>query len=95
MSDTNSGAVKLLNAVSATGASASWKPHRSIRMGQIIISNTATCKWQESNDGETWADVSGSSTTSSAILTWESAAVFVRANVTAYTSGTVSAYLAD
>lgn len=83
----------LLNAVSATGAGEIIEPYAIKRVFQVIISDTATCKLQASIDGTNWIDLR-ESTASEGFSTAEPWP-YVRGNVSAYTSGTVTLLMAS
>jgi len=78
----------LINAAVATGAGPSFIPKTDNRAYQVIIETTATCALQGSLDGTNWITLR-TSTASEGYSTaepWK----FVRGNVTAWTSGTVT-----
>lgn len=80
--------VTLLDGVSATGASESVIMTPGMKNFQIVISNTATVAIQASNDGTNWETLT--TATSSGMYDYSGSARNYRANVTAYTSGTVT-----
>lgn len=94
----------LLNAVSAAGAGAAVEPdnkrgrspessvNTSKRTFQISGTFVGTVKVQVSNDNTNWEDLITSTTTGG----WESNAAwqYVRGNVTAYTSGSITLVMA-
>src|SRR3954447_22279365 len=83
--------VKILNAVAATGAGTIVHEVVGNRLGiYITITNTATVKVETSPDGTTWFDTSVASKTASGYFMLLELHRYVRANVTAFTSGTVS-----
>lgn len=79
----------LLSAVGATGASREFTPNSHKVTFQITISNTATCTIQGSLDGTTWNTV-GVAATASGFVTTDAPYKYLRANVTSFTSGTVT-----
>lgn len=83
--------ITLLDAVAATGASKEISPGVSNFSICHTITGTATVTPQVSNDGVNWVAVSGmpAVTASGASIT-NGAFKYVRVNVTAYTSGTVT-----
>ena len=86
-----SAARTLLNAVSATGASSAVQ----VDGGQPVFLQvsgitTATVALQGSLDGTTFATI-GTALTADGIVTIANAPKYVRANCTAYTSGTITA----
>jgi hypothetical protein len=86
-----SGARTLLNAVTATGASTAVQ----IDGGQPVFMQvsgitSATVVLQGSLDGTNWATL-GSALTADGIVTIANAPKYLRANCTAYTSGTITA----
>lgn len=78
----------LLNAAEATGAGPVFNPpaDATVRL-HATISNTATVKLQGSIDGTTWFDLY--TVTATEAFTSD-AWPYLRGNVTAYTSGTVT-----
>lgn len=84
----------LLNAVAATGAGSTFQPLGRNCTFELIISNTATVKLQVSFDGSTWLDLPASSVSATALLSIGEWYPYVRANVTAWTSGTVTVRMA-
>lgn len=88
----STGITKLLDSVAATGAGSANKPEAIYRVFHVIISDTATCKLQASIDGANWIDLQ-TSTASEGYSTSEPWP-YVRGNVTAYTSGTVTLMMA-
>lgn len=86
-----SAARTLLNAVTATGASSAVQ----VDGGQPVFLQvsgitTATVALQGSLDGTTFATI-GTALTADGIVTIANAPKYVRANCTAYTSGTITA----
>ena len=86
-----SAARTLLNAVSATGASSAVQ----VDGGQPVFLQvsgitTATVALQGSLDGTTFATI-GTALTADGIITIANSPKYVRANCTAYTSGTITA----
>jgi hypothetical protein len=86
-----SAAKTLLNAVSATGASSAVQ----VDGGQPVFLQvsgitTATVALQGSLDGTTFATI-GTALTADGIITIANAPKYIRANCTAYTSGTITA----
>lgn len=86
-----SGARTLLNAVTATGASTAVQ----IDGGQPVFMQvsgitSATVVLQGSLDGTNWATL-GTALTADGIVTIANAPKYLRANCTAYTSGTITA----
>lgn len=81
-------AIKLLDAVTATGAGASHKPVGAHRVFQVIGTFSGTVKIQGSMDDSNWVDL----VTTTATGGWEDTGPWrhVRANVTAYTSGSIT-----
>lgn len=84
-------AVTLLNAVVATGASAAFTGEFP---ATVVVSGitTATVAVQVSLDGTAWV-TSGAALTADGAVTILAPFKYVRANVTAYTSGTITAKL--
>lgn len=80
--------VTLLNAVAATGAGPAQRCGVGKRTLQCTISGTATCAIQVSNDNSTWVTLQSPTSTTAYEMDapWE----YIRGNVTAYTSGTVT-----
>ena len=86
-----SAAKTLLNAVTATGASSAVQ----VDGGQPVFLQvsgitTATVALQGSLDGTTFATI-GTALTADGIITIANAPKYIRANCTAYTSGTITA----
>ena len=86
-----SAAKTLLNAVTASGASSAVQ----VDGGQPVFLQvsgitTATVALQGSLDGSTFATI-GTALTADGIITIANAPKYIRANVTAYTSGTITA----
>ena len=86
-----SAAKTLLNAVTATGASSAVQ----VDGGQPVFLQvsgitTATVALQGSLDGTTFATI-GTALTADGIVTIANAPKYIRANCTAYTSGTITA----
>lgn len=82
-------ALTLLDAVGATGASKEFTPSTYKVNFQIIISATATCTIQGSLDGTNWTTVGTAATATGWVLA-DAPYKYLRANVTAFTSGTVT-----
>jgi hypothetical protein len=83
--------VTLLNAVTATGASKAVQ----VDMGQPAVLHvtgitTATVALQGSLDGTTYSTI-GTALTADGFVTLANAPKYLRANCTAYTSGTITA----
>lgn len=85
----NGVSVTLLNAVGATGASREVSPTNNQITFQATISATATITLQASLDGTNWSTI-GTALTASGIVSFDAPYKFVRANCTAFTSGTVT-----
>lgn len=86
-----SAAITLLSAVGATGASKAVQ----VDAGQPVFLQvsgitTATVALQGSLDGTTFATI-GTALTADGIITVANAPKYIRANCTAYTSGTITA----
>jgi hypothetical protein len=89
-------AIKLLNAAAATGAGSVVAEVNGDHLGfYFIITGTATGKIETSPDGTTWVDTSLTSKSASGYFALEEAHRYVRANVTAFTDGTVTMWLAQ
>lgn len=87
--------INLLNAAAAVGAGAAHEVNSS-RLGIYIrISATATVEIQTSADGTNWLATSITAKTASGYFALDELHRFVRANVTAWTSGTVSVDLVE
>lgn len=82
----------LLNAVAATGASASLSMNTTPQMAQVTGTFVATVHLEGSNDGTNWVSI-GNVTAAGSIAN-TAAWAYVRGNVTAYTSGTVTMVIA-
>lgn len=89
--------IKLLNAVTATGAGASHKlteQRRNLTYPIVIHGiTTATVVIEASFDGTNWVPVTGGTITADSGITLDVPFPFMRANVTSYTSGTITAWL--
>jgi hypothetical protein len=88
-------AIKLLDAAAATGAGTAVGVVGDHLGFYISITNTATVKIETSPDGSTWMDTSITAKTASGYFALDEAHRYVRANVTAFTSGTVTVWLAQ
>jgi hypothetical protein len=58
----------------------------------VTLTGTATVAFQESPDGSVWTTTATRSTSGTTTVVFDAGTVYIRANVTAYTSGTVTAY---
>jgi hypothetical protein len=86
-----SAAKTLLNAVTATGASSAVQVDGGQPVFlQVVGITTATVALQGSLDGTTFATI-GTALTADGIVTIANAPKYIRANCTAYTSGTITA----
>lgn len=83
----NGAVALLLNKAQETGEGAAFTPLSRHVTFEILISDTATVKLQVSWDGSAWYDLT--SKTASAQVSIAEWYPFIRANVTAYTSGYV------
>jgi len=94
------GVFQLLSAAAATGASNVVEPRGACRSFQVVISDTASVELQVSNDplastdpaSATWVTaetVTASGGYEHSEVSWR----YTRANVSAYTSGTVDCWL--
>ena len=82
--------VRILNAAAATGPGAAHEVSGE-RLGLYLqITGTATAKIETSPDGTTWLDTSITGKTASGYFALDEIHRYVRANVTAFTSGTVT-----
>ena len=82
--------VTLLSAVTATGASTAVQADAGQpAFLQVTGITTATVAFQGSLDGTTYATI-GTALTADGIVTIANAPKYLRANVTAYTSGTIT-----
>lgn len=81
--------ITLLNAVTATGASIAVQPSGPVINMQVSGITTATVALQASVDGTTFFTV-GAALTADGLLTDTAGYKYYRANVTAYTSGTIT-----
>lgn len=81
----------LLSAVTATGASRSTRVDQHKASLVVTGITTATVHLEGSADNTNW--VSLGSVTADGVVTKDNAVPYLRANVTAYTSGTISAKL--
>ena len=79
----------LLTAVGATGASKEFSPPIKDVTFIATITATATCTIQGSIDGTNWVTV-GTALTASGVVNASAPYKYLRANVTAFTSGTVT-----
>lgn len=88
------GPMKLLAAVQATGAS-DWIDARTMREKTLQVTGTfvGTVQFQGSNDGGTTAVSLGTDVTAAGKIVNSEAWALVRANVSAYTSGSITAVL--
>ena len=83
--------VTLLSAVTATGASKAMQCDAgSPAFLQVSGITTATVAFQGSLDGSSWSTL-GSALTADGLVTVANAPKYLRANCTAYTSGTITA----
>ena len=83
--------VTLLNAVTASGASKAVQADAGQpAFLQVAGITTATVAFQGSLDGTTYATI-GTALTADGIVTVANAPMYLRANCTAYTSGTITA----
>ncbi len=84
--------VKLLDAAGAAGAGASFKVPRKTQLGDIsvqsVITLTATVAFEVSNDNVNW--FAAGSDTADAMTDYPGSFIWMRGNVTAWTSGTVT-----
>lgn len=80
----------LLDGVSAVGAGESLQFDSRHATFDVAISGTATAELEVSWDGNTWRDLPGSSKTATAQFSITEWYPYIRGNVTAYTSGTVT-----
>ena len=85
----NGVSVTLLNAVVATGASREVSPTSNQFTCQATISATSTITLEASLDGTNWSTI-GTAFTASGIASFDAPYKFVRANCTAWTSGTAT-----
>lgn len=85
----------LLDAVEATGAGASVEPPIGTESFSVQITGISgdTVQIQASNDDTNWSQV-GDDITANGIYSVESGALYYRANVTAYSAGTITAVAA-
>ena len=87
--------IKLLDAAAATGAGAAVEVNGD-RLGlYFVLTGTATAKIETSPDGSTWMDTSITAKSATGYFALEEAHRYVRANVTAFTDGTVTVWLAQ
>ena len=87
--------INLLSAAGAVGAGAAHQVNGD-RLGIYIrITGTATVKMETSADGVSWVDSSITGKTASGYFALDELHRFVRANVTAWTSGTVTVDLVE
>ena len=87
----NSNAVTLLSAVTATGASKAVQCDAgSPAFLQVSGITSATVVFQGSLDGTSWSTL-GSSLTADGLVTVANAPKYLRANCTVYVSGTITA----
>ena len=83
--------ITLLSAVTATGASKAVQADAGQpAFLQVVGITTATVAFQGSLDGTTFATI-GTALTADGIVTIANAPKYLRANCTAYTSGTITA----
>jgi len=82
----------LLNAVSQAGAGSTVQPDKTARVYQITITGTATVAIEASCDDSNWVTLA--SVTASGGYESTAPWPYVRANVTSYTSGTVTVLMA-
>jgi hypothetical protein len=83
--------VTVLNAVVATGASTAVQADAGLpAFLQVSGITTATVAFQGSLDGTNWSTI-GTALTANGIVTIANAPKYLRANVTAWTSGTITA----
>ena len=83
--------ITLLNAVVATGASQAVQADAGQpAFLQVSGITTATVAFQGSLDGSNWSTI-GTALTANGIVTIQNAPNYLRANVTAWTSGTITA----
>ena len=83
--------VTLLNGVTATGASKAMQCDAGgPAFLQVSGITTATVAFQGSLDGSSWSTL-GSALTADGLVTVANAPKYLRANCTAYTSGTITA----
>lgn len=87
--------LKLLDAVVAAGVGSSVEVVGDHLGFYISIATTATVKVETSPDGTTWFDTSIAGKSASGYFALEEAHRYVRANVTAWTAGAVSVWLAQ
>lgn len=86
--------VYLLKKAEATGAGQAFTPESRHCTFDIEISNTATARLEVSWDGETWRILPGTTVTATTQVSIAEWYPHIRANCTAYTSGTVSVAMA-
>lgn len=93
MNQTESAITPLLIGAAAVGAGRAVAPTMVERTFHMILTGTATVHIEVSNDPAqlVWASIG--SATANAVLANFDAYKYVRANVTAYTSGTISVYM--
>ncbi len=86
-------AIKIMNAQAATGAAAAHEVNGDQLGIYIQIATTATVKIETSPDGVTWFDTSITGRTTSGYVALNELHRFIRANVTAWTAGTVNVWV--
>ena len=84
--------VDLFDAVAATGISKLVSIQAKDKVLQVIMTGTATVVLAGSNDGVNWVTIG--SVTASGKISDSDPWLYSRAQITAYTSGVVSAFLA-
>jgi len=83
--------ITLLSAVVATGASQAVQADAGLpAFLQVSGITTATVAFQGSLDGSNWSTI-GTALTANGIVTIQNAPTYLRANVTAWTSGSITA----
>jgi hypothetical protein len=83
--------ITLLSAVGATGASAAVQVDAGLpAFLQVSGITTATVAFQGSLDGTNWSTL-GTALTANGIVTVQNAPKYLRANVTAWTTGSITA----
>lgn len=81
--------IPLLDAKAATGASKEFTPSTTRTTFQVSGTFSGTCTIQGSLDGTNW-DTVGTALTAPGFVTTDSCYKYLRANVTAYTSGSIT-----
>lgn len=84
----------LLDAAGETGAGSAQAMNRAGKVFQYLVTGTATLKLEGSVDGTNWVDLATGLSASGKTANTEPWP-FVRANVTGYTSGAVSCWVAE